>query len=330
MNYIKELNAFRDFLFETKLPAGAISLWYALMSINNKAKWKRRFNVSNAIAGQLAGLSKQGVLDARNKLIEHALIHCEKGCKGKAPSYEMISLVDDDDATTSEPLPDEIDQSSTGNTPIAMAETRRNLENNVAETEIGAAHSESFKAIPENPMDEQMMKAKTMEFDKSLEEGLSPNRQPASRLDPLPYRLLDSSLDRLPDHHLPIHKRKHKQNKKRQDRSAYGKILMTYEENIGDLSPITKRELWQWHQKVGEGLLTEAINRTAKHNGKTFGYLEKILLEWQAANVRTIDDCLTYQKRKDSGWSKGTGSYKQQQQATSESLFDELRREAGL
>lgn len=94
MNYIKELNAFREFLLLNELPAGAISLWYTLMGMNNAARWKQRFNAPNAIVGQLAGLSRQGVLDARNKLIAHGLISCEQGKKGKAPQYEMHSLVE--------------------------------------------------------------------------------------------------------------------------------------------------------------------------------------------------------------------------------------------
>lgn len=95
MNYIKELNAFREWLLFNELPAGAVALWYTLMSINNVTRWKQKFNAPNAVVGQLSGLSRQGVLDARNKLLEHELIRCEKGKKGVAPVYEMISLIVD-------------------------------------------------------------------------------------------------------------------------------------------------------------------------------------------------------------------------------------------
>lgn len=108
MNYIKELNGFREWLLSNDLPANAVSLWYTLMSINNAARWKKSFNAPNAIVRQLSGLSKQGLLDARTKLKEHNLITFEKGKRGKASVYEMISLCESPDESaslTSDELP---------------------------------------------------------------------------------------------------------------------------------------------------------------------------------------------------------------------------------
>lgn len=99
MNYIKELNGFREWLLSNELPANAVSLWYTLMSINNTARWKKRFNAPNAIVRQLSGLTKQGLLDARNKLKEQGLIDFEKGKRGQASVYEMISLTRTDEST---------------------------------------------------------------------------------------------------------------------------------------------------------------------------------------------------------------------------------------
>ena len=112
MNYIKKLNAFREWLLINELPAGAIALWHTLMSINNAARWKHSFNAPNAIVGQLSGLSRQGILDARNKLIENDLIKCENGQKGKAPIYEIISLVDFAEQPTSALLDTSLDTST--------------------------------------------------------------------------------------------------------------------------------------------------------------------------------------------------------------------------
>lgn len=99
MNYIKELNGFREWLLLNELPANAVSLWYTLMSINNTARWKKRFNAPNGVVRQLSGLTKQGLLDARNKLKEQALIDFEKGKRGQASVYEMISLARTDEST---------------------------------------------------------------------------------------------------------------------------------------------------------------------------------------------------------------------------------------
>lgn len=108
MNYIKELNAFREWLLVHDLSSGPITLWHTLMSINNVARWRKRFNAPYAIVGQLSGLSKQGIVNARQVLIKHGLLSYQAGKKGKAPIYEMYSLVnnmgDKVDASTSEPL----------------------------------------------------------------------------------------------------------------------------------------------------------------------------------------------------------------------------------
>lgn len=79
------------------LPTGAIALWHTLMSINNMAGWKERFNAPNSTVEKLTGLSKQGLVDARRKLIENDLIEYQKGTRTKAPIYKMKSLVKNTD-----------------------------------------------------------------------------------------------------------------------------------------------------------------------------------------------------------------------------------------
>lgn len=93
MNYIKELKAFTNWLLLNDLPTSAIVLWHTLMAINNMTGWKERFNAPNSTVEKLTGLSKQGLVDARKKLLEKGLIKYEKGKKGKAPIYEIVSLV---------------------------------------------------------------------------------------------------------------------------------------------------------------------------------------------------------------------------------------------
>jgi len=95
-----------------ELPSSAISLWYTLMGMNNASRWKRQFNAPNAIVGQLAGLSRQGILDARNILIEHGLISCEQGKKGKTPAYEIHSLAKATDTSVDTPLDASLDPSA--------------------------------------------------------------------------------------------------------------------------------------------------------------------------------------------------------------------------
>lgn len=85
MNYIKELNAFKDWVQVNELSASATLLWHTLMIINNTTGWKNQFNAPNALVGNLSGLSVQRINEARKQLMEQQLITCENGKKGKAP-----------------------------------------------------------------------------------------------------------------------------------------------------------------------------------------------------------------------------------------------------
>lgn len=92
MNYIKEINLFYDWLLYNPLPTGAIALWHALMSINNKAGWADEFTVANLVLQSLTGLSRQGLDKARNMLIQKGLIQYKKGTSNQAGKYKMIKF----------------------------------------------------------------------------------------------------------------------------------------------------------------------------------------------------------------------------------------------
>jgi len=223
-----------------ELPSSAISLWYTLMGMNNASRWKRQFNAPNAIVGQLGGLSRQGILDARNILIEHGLISCEQGKKGKAPAYEIHSLAEAVDTPADTPL--------------------------------------------------------------------------------------DASLDQSADQHLNILKHKERQER-RQEETAQAHLLEIYEANIGKLPPLMRDEFFKWLDKVGEAVMTEAIKRLVKHGGRTFSYLEKILLEWEAAQVKTPEDIISYRQHQQKA-DNNTIPFKKKNKQKSQSVFDKLREEA--
>lgn len=235
MNYIKELNAFREWLLVHELPASAVVLWYTLMSVNNVSRWKRVFNAPNGITQQLSGLSKSGVHKARNSLVEHGLINYEPGEKGRAPNYEMLSLVQN--SHTSEDR--FVDPS--GNEP-------------------GTIH-------------------------------------------------------------------KDKQNKERKEEEGTTcKLITTYEENIGRFSPLTKMEFNKWVDILGEDVMLEAIKLTCKHNGRTFRYLEKILMEWRKAKIETVEAVTAYEEKKAALKDNKIPYIKP---VPKRSIFDELREEVG-
>ncbi|MBP2075886.1 DnaD domain-containing protein [Oceanobacillus polygoni] len=92
MNYLKEINAFYDRLETNPLSGGAVSLWHALMQVNNRARWKKKFTVAVVVLCYKAGLSESSFKRARKELYEKGYIHYEKQLGNQAALYEMISL----------------------------------------------------------------------------------------------------------------------------------------------------------------------------------------------------------------------------------------------
>ena len=93
MNYIKQLNAFYELAEINPLSTGQIALWNALMFRNNKCAWAEWFTTPNSILCELTGLSTQGMIKARNALIQRNLIEMKKGKRSvQAPKYKIIKL----------------------------------------------------------------------------------------------------------------------------------------------------------------------------------------------------------------------------------------------
>jgi DnaD/phage-associated family protein len=95
MNYMRELNAFRDWAMINRPSTGGVALWNMLMSVNNMTGWKTWFTVPNQMLQLLTGLSRQGIESTRNSLLQYGLIEYKKGRSNQAGSYRMISLLGD-------------------------------------------------------------------------------------------------------------------------------------------------------------------------------------------------------------------------------------------
>jgi len=95
MNYIREINAFYDWLETNELSTSAISLWYALMHINNKTGWKNEFTVALSVLSIKSGLSPRAVTNARKELTEKGRIKWESRNGNQAAQYTVNSLVEE-------------------------------------------------------------------------------------------------------------------------------------------------------------------------------------------------------------------------------------------
>jgi DnaD/phage-associated family protein len=92
VNYIKELNAFYDWLELNELSPSAINLWYALMHINNKAGWVETFTVAESVLCVKTGLTDRTLRKVRNELKQKERIDFISRKGGRAPIYKIISF----------------------------------------------------------------------------------------------------------------------------------------------------------------------------------------------------------------------------------------------
>ncbi|WP_125713000.1 DnaD domain-containing protein [Companilactobacillus kedongensis] len=103
MNYLKQLQAFRDYqLFKTELSSGQISLYYALLQINNKCSWVEWFTAANQMLETLSGLSRSGINKNRNILKQLGLVDFKSNGNRKATSYKICVLYTLDSTHNSE------------------------------------------------------------------------------------------------------------------------------------------------------------------------------------------------------------------------------------
>jgi len=66
----KDKKFLMDWLMLNNMSTGEIALWHTLMTIGNRLGQKNEFNASTSTLMKLTGLSKQGTVNARKKLLQ--------------------------------------------------------------------------------------------------------------------------------------------------------------------------------------------------------------------------------------------------------------------
>ncbi|MCL6611199.1 MAG: helix-turn-helix domain-containing protein [Peptococcaceae bacterium] len=92
MNYIRELNAFYDWLETNGLSLSAFALWHVLMHIANKAAWTDEFAVAVSVLCAKTGLSPRAVYEARNELKTKGRLEWRSRKGNQSAVYRLIPL----------------------------------------------------------------------------------------------------------------------------------------------------------------------------------------------------------------------------------------------
>ena len=89
MKYLSVINSFWDSATTNPLSTGQVSLYMALLHVCNRSNWAEWFQAPNQVLSVLTGLSRSGILKARNELKQRGLLDFrERGTK--ATLYRII------------------------------------------------------------------------------------------------------------------------------------------------------------------------------------------------------------------------------------------------
>jgi len=90
VNYLREINAFYDWLETNSLSDSAISLWHALMHINNRAGWIPEFAVAISTLTAKTGLKKDAIIRARLRLQQLGRVDFRSRSGQQSTVYKII------------------------------------------------------------------------------------------------------------------------------------------------------------------------------------------------------------------------------------------------
>ncbi|RKQ30016.1 DnaD domain-containing protein [Oceanobacillus halophilus] len=81
---------------------------------------------------------------------------------------------------------------------------------------------------------------------------------------------------------------------------ASEELLLVFEQNFETLRPIVQDGLDNWCEKIGEEIVQEAIQLAVKNGGQKYSYIEKILQQWEAKDLRTVQQVREFANKQSS------------------------------
>ncbi|RWZ54564.1 DnaD domain protein [Halobacillus fulvus] len=102
MNFIKAINAFYDQQEYNPLSSGAISLWFGLMHVNNKARWREEFSAPMTVLCMKTSMSESSIRKARQELVEKGYLTFVSRGGNQAPVYQLAVLYEEETGSVSD------------------------------------------------------------------------------------------------------------------------------------------------------------------------------------------------------------------------------------
>lgn len=94
LNYISTINSFWNLTTINPLSTGQVALFFALLHLNNNSYWTEWFQAPNQVLSVLTGMSRSGILKARNELKQKGYIDFrERGTKSTLYKFTIANSV---------------------------------------------------------------------------------------------------------------------------------------------------------------------------------------------------------------------------------------------
>ncbi|QKY70280.1 DnaD domain protein [Lentibacillus sp. CBA3610] len=302
MNYIKEINAFYDCVERNPLSASAVTLWHALMHINNKAMWIDSFTVAAPVLRLKSGLTDSSFKRARTELKDKGYIDYESRGNGQAPVYRMAGLVQSGGYSVEDRANggrgDAIRGHEGGGQPPGWS-----VEKQWPEQDVSAEHRPDQNAadgtgrrvahLPDQHTnrgaDHLMDRGMDYVADHHMNRGA--NHLKDQGTDYISGHLTDRYADRVTAPLVKQNKDKRKPNDTKQNNAtdATADAFVFYQENFGVVSPFVADALQHWVQDVGEELVLDAMKRALERGKSNWGYVRGILQAWAKKGITTVE-----------------------------------------
>ncbi len=270
MNYIREINEFYVRLETNPLTPSAISLWFAMMHVNNRAHWVKRFSVAASTLRLKSGLPLSTFKRARLELRDKGFILYTPQ-DTNAPLYEMVSLVARRERAEVERIETNGQEVSTGKSAGSSENIR--VENNSCHVEEIAIEVESNMEVATVP-------------------SCSNHHQEVDEVDG--GALFDMVREYLYSEE-PVEK------------NEYQLCFSTYcfyEDHFGEPVDSEADELYHWAEIMGDTLVCEAIIRAIHSGHLIWKYVRGILRNWHKERLFTLLDVEKAEEdfRRKRGW----------------------------
>lgn len=257
MNYIREMNAFFDWVRRNPLSSAATTLWHTLMHINNRTGWRNTFAAVRSEIQELSGLGRTAYYSARELLMEKGLItYRERGTQ--ATVFTIIPFYRSEYA---------VRKHSNGDNEKAPSHELQEKE----EFKVGCG---SKSAIEEHRSPSNLshnrssrMKSSPSHNKSSLSQNKPPNRHVLSQYAP---KLAENSAQNVT---IPKHLKT-----KQIAYQMYVDVIKYYEAHFDWLPPNRMEELMNWVDVLGENFVLEAMKQAVSHQ-QPWSYAEGLLVD---------------------------------------------------